>query len=99
MIKTGKKGVKAKNSSDFDSCDSKDKYFKVYSGDTRCGYQVSEQMQEQESIKLTRSIHGDVQGKSKMPDVNILGMNYPLTKVELDNKLLHNNPQMELKDL
>jgi len=99
MIKTGKNRVEAENSSDVDSCDSKDKYFKVFSGDTRCGYQVSEQMQEQESIKLTQSIQGNAEGKSKMPDVKIPRMNYPLTKVELDNKLLQDNPQMELKDL
>lgn len=82
-----KKGVGDENCSEFDSCDSRDKFYKVYSGDTRCGYQVSEHLQEQESIKLTQSTQVSAEQKSKIADVKIPRMNYPLTKAELDKKL------------
>ena len=52
IINTEEKGNQAEYTSDVDSCDSSDKFFKVYSANTRCGYQVKDKIQKRESDKL-----------------------------------------------
>jgi hypothetical protein len=52
ILKTEIKSSRAEYTSDVDSCDSSDKYFKVYSANTRCGYLVKDQIKKQESKKL-----------------------------------------------
>ena len=42
VLKPEKKRSHAEYNSDVDSCDSSDKYFNVYSANTRCGYEVKD---------------------------------------------------------
>jgi len=42
VLKPEKKRSHAEYTSDVDSCDSSEKYFNVYSANTRCGYEVKD---------------------------------------------------------